>query len=89
MAKQFTEIKRPLQKWEIDRLEEGWAVLICAETLETITLPKANLPKGARAGDTLVKHGSAWYKDAADTADRAERIKARFERIKAANRGDG
>ena len=75
-------ITRPAQKWVIDRFEETWAVLECVETRESITLLISTLPKGSRPGATLVKTGSGWLINEADTRERAENIRERFERLK-------
>ena len=83
MAKVFTSLKRPIPKWVIDRIEEGWAVLENTTTLETISLPIKNLPRGVNPGDTLINQNSKWYKDEAETEARAKRIQERFARIKA------
>ena len=73
--------------WIIDRFEEDFAVLENAETLETVSLPRAALPSGAAPGDTLVMADGAWRIDSAETEARKQRIGTMFERIKARNRG--
>jgi hypothetical protein len=86
MEKIFTSLRRPAQKWVIDRFEESWAVLENSDSHEVISLPATNLPNGVEAGSTLIKHGSKWYVDEADTAARAARISERFARIKEKNK---
>ncbi|MCL2217500.1 MAG: DUF3006 domain-containing protein [Defluviitaleaceae bacterium] len=78
-------IKRAAPRWVIDRIEESWAVLENTSTMETINLPVKNLPRDARPGDSLIQQNSKWYKDEADTQDRAKRISEAFQRVKAAN----
>lgn len=82
MDKVFISLKRAPQKWVIDRFEETWAVLENSETYQVISLPIASLPKAIRPGDTLIKQGTKWYKDDAETAAREKRINERFARIK-------
>ncbi|MCL2840480.1 MAG: DUF3006 domain-containing protein [Defluviitaleaceae bacterium] len=82
MTAKLKYIKRPVPKWIIDRIENEWAVLDNSSTLETISLPIKSLPLGVRAGDTLFKMDSKWYKDEADTNARAQDIAERFARIK-------
>ena len=78
-------ISRPVPKWVIDRIEDGWAVLDNSDTLESISLPLALLPDGIQPGDTMVRKNSKWYKDDAETSARKKRISERFAKIKAAN----
>jgi len=71
-------------RWVIDRIEEGWAVLENA-AMDTVDFPRANLPDGAQPGDTLVWQNGSWQFDHAETASRAQRIRERLARIRAAN----
>jgi len=71
-------------RWVIDRIEEGWAVLENA-AMDTVDLPQASLPEGTQPGDTLVWQNNTWHFDHAETASRAQRIRERLARIRAAN----
>jgi len=71
-----------LGKWVIDRFEEDSAVLESTTTLETIALPKADLPKEANPGDTLFMQDGEWQFDHEETEARRKRIQERFRRIK-------
>ena len=86
MSMELKSIRREVPAWVVDRIEEGWAVLNNTTTRESISLPVSSLPKKISPGDTLRKHHElGWFKDDAETAARAERIKNSFARIKAAN----
>jgi hypothetical protein len=82
MDKIFTTHKRQAPKWVIDRFEEEWAVLENSDTHEVISLPAASLPKDAKSGSTLVKQGTKWYVNEADTAAREKMINEKFSRIR-------
>ena len=82
MDKKSTSTDKWMDKWIIDRIEESWAVLENAATLESMSLPAASLPAGARPGDTLVKSGGRWQFDHAETEARLRRINERFNRIR-------
>ena len=85
MVSRFTLHSRKAQNWVIDRIEEGWAVLECSGTLESINVLVSNLPPGIKPGVTVVKLKNGWIINEADTADRAARIHKRFNRIKSRN----
>jgi len=72
-------------KWIADRFEENIAVLENAATLETMTLPKPDLPAHTKPGDTLILRDGIWHVDKAETEARQQRIQERFNRIKARN----
>ena len=78
-------VRRPIPRWVVDRVENGWAVLDNTDTLENINLPLSNLPKNTKPGDTLVRQGGKWYKDDIETAARQTRISERLAKIKAKN----
>ena len=86
MDSEFISLRRPAEKWAIDRFEEDWAVLVNTVSFEHISLPANSLPQGVKPGDTLVKHASGWYVDEAESEERARRIQQRLARIRAANR---
>jgi len=83
MAMELEALTRPVPKWVIDRIEEGWAVLENTSTLESINLPQSQLPEGVKPGDMLVRQNGKWYLDHAGTKSRAEDVHERFARIKA------
>ena len=78
----MAEISTCTDKFVIDRIESGFAVLENAQTLENVTIAAAELPKGATSGHTLVNAGGAWQIDHADTAARRKRISEKFNRLK-------
>ena len=70
-------------KWIVDRFEESDAVLENAVTLETLSLPKSDLPENTKPGDTLMMRNGIWHFDKIETKARQQRIQERFNRIKA------
>lgn len=72
-------------KYIIDRYIDEWAVLENTETQDDEDFPRAEMPKGSRPGHTVILRDGAWHIDHGDTDARAERIKARFDRIRKAN----
>ncbi|MCL2050099.1 MAG: DUF3006 domain-containing protein, partial [Defluviitaleaceae bacterium] len=76
-------VSRVAPKWVLDRIEDGaWAVLENSETREVISLPLVSLPKGVRAGSTLVRTDGKWYVNEAESAARQGRIRERLGRIR-------
>jgi len=71
-----------LGKWVVDRFEGGRAVLENTVTLETVVLPKADLPKEVKPGDTIFMRDGVWCFDHEETEARGKRIQERFSRIK-------
>jgi hypothetical protein len=74
-----------VERITIDRFEEDYAVCEDALGLTMRTLHRSELPKEAKAGDTLFYMDNQWYIDKEETAARAARIKSMFERIKRRN----
>ena len=69
------------EKWIIDRIEEGLAVLEYG--FDSIICPITNLPEGVREGSVLIKDGMNFLLDASEeTAARSHRIREKFERLK-------
>ena len=67
----------------IDRFEGDFALCEDAESGGKATLPRAEIPPDAREGDVLVPAGDGMYAiDAAATAKRRARIRARFDRMR-------
>ena len=83
MAMKLDAVTRPVPKWVIDRIEEGWATLENTSTFEVISLPADRLPKGAKPGDTLVRQNTRWYIDHTDTDARARLVEERFAKLRA------
>ena len=83
-----------MNRWIIDRFEENLdgenlAVLGSADSdsaasnsLDSIVCPVANLPKGAKEGDVIIRKGDRFLPDPEETVARAHRIRERFERLK-------
>ena len=71
--------------WTLDRFEGDFGVLENAQTLETLPLPLGELPKGMTPGQTMRYVGHAWAVDDQATAQRGERIRGLFEKIKRSN----
>ncbi len=65
--------------WVLDRFEGGFAVLEHAVSKAHADVPRDGLPEGAREGDVLTASGGRLTLDAAETRDRAERIRKKFE----------
>jgi len=72
-------------KYAIDRFEGDFAVLENPETNEPEDFPKADMPKGARPGQTVFIQNGTWVIDYEDTARRHTRVKSLFDKIKKAN----
>ena len=75
-----------MSTWVLDRFEGGLAVLEHTETRETAAHERSALPHGAKEGDVLHidDHGTI-AADEVETENRAQAIRARFDRLK--NRG--
>ena len=72
-----------MNRWIVDRIEEGLAVLENIANLESIVCPVADLPKGIQEGDPLIKEGSSFLLDSSEeAAARSSRMKEKFERLK-------
>lgn len=68
--------------WVVDRFEENMAVLEDTESLESIICLIADLPKGLREGDVLIRDGVHFLLDSEETAVRSRRIREKMERLK-------
>jgi len=72
-------------KYIIDRFEGDYAVLENPITNEPEDFLKADMPEGAKPGQTVFMQDGKWEIDHEDTAKRHERIKTLFDRIKKKN----
>jgi len=68
--------------WVVDRFEENMVVLEDVESLENIICSVADLPKGLREGDVLIRDGVHFRLDSEETAVRSRRIREKMERLK-------
>ena len=64
----------------IDRFEDGFAVIEITD--EFVSVPKDELPKGAKEGDVLVCVDGVWTVDEEATKQRKNAIRSRFDRLK-------
>ena len=71
--------------WIIDRFEEGCAVIEETGSLEVILCPIADLPKGVKEGDVLIREGAKFIANPAETAARTARIQSKMDRLKKGN----
>ena len=74
-----------IKKYVIDRFEGDYAVLEDPITNEPEDFLKADMPTGARPGQTVVMQNGKWVIDYDDTNKRHDRIKSMFDRIKKTN----
>jgi len=81
MAYAFYLLSRLKPNWVLDRFEENMGVLISADTKEPMVVPKKNLPKEAKAGDTLINYKERWYIDIEDSKNREKLVHARYSRM--------
>ena len=67
----------------IDRIEDGIAVIECSDgdEITMIELPKSALPKGARDGHVLKKHGEEYVIDHEATNERRAQLRERLNRL--------
>ena len=67
----------------IDRIEDGIAVIECSDgdEITTIELPRKALPKGAREGHVLQKHGDNYTVDYEATNQRRAQLRERLNRL--------
>lgn len=68
--------------WVIDRFEEGFAVLEDTDSLESLDLPRSQLPTAAQEGHTLKMEDGCYVIDYEDTEARRKRIQEKFSRLK-------
>ena len=68
--------------WVVDRFEENMVILEDVESLECIVCTVADLPKGLREGDVLIRDGVHFLLDSEETAVRSRRIREKMERLK-------
>ena len=64
----------------IDRFEDGFAVIEITD--EFVSVPKDELPRGAKEGDVLVCVDGVWTVDEEATKQRKNAIQSRFDRLK-------
>ncbi len=64
----------------IDRFEEGYALLELSPQ-QVIRVPRADLPADAHEGDVLLLTDGVYRVDAAETANRKARMKAKLHTL--------
>jgi len=76
-----------MNRWVIDRIEEGMAVLENIESMKTVVLPAADLPLGIHEGSTLTLVGRIFVlTEDEGVSDRSLRIREKMERLKKKDR---
>jgi len=66
----------------IDRFEGKHAICVDDTLMNTRNIPRTELPKGAKIGDTLFQADNRWHIDYEETAARAARIQTMYAKIK-------
>jgi len=72
-----------MQRWIVDRLEDGFAVCEALETEARIDVPVAHLPAAVAEGDILVRSAEdgTFTIDAAATEARRNSLRARMDKL--------